>query len=285
MTIISLLLIVLIIIVINNYPVVLTTTISSLSLFFNNLFPSLFLLLVLFKLLLNKQTYSLIKHICPLLSYSVYLYTLTGIIMGFAGNTLLLNDAYNKKQISNEELEYITNRVCLPSATFIIFSIGTALSSYRLSTYLFIIQVLIILLFVTINPPLHHASFDNDFKIKDINKAFISSGNGLFMLFCYVTTLSCISAILTLPLSDNAALTVLCFSEFASSTLKIAAIPSSLLSRLIIISAILGFGSISTHIQIKVLADYSYHYQDFLKYRIIQCLLSILLSTLLIFFL
>ena len=285
MIIISIMLILLVIIVTTNFPIVLTTTITSLSLFFTSIFPSLFLLLVLFKLLLNKQTYSILKKVCPLLTYSVYLYTLTGIIMGFAGNTLLLNDAFHKKQITAEEVKFITTRVCLPSATFIIFSIGTALNSYKLSLYIFIIQVLITFLFICINSPLHHATFDNDFKLKDINTAFISSGNGLFMLFCYLTTFSCITSILTLPLSEQASLTVLCFSEFASSSLKIATLPNHILYKIIIISAIIGFGSFSTHIQIKVLADYSYHYQDFLKYRIIQCILSILLSSLLIFFL
>lgn len=266
-----------------NYPIVLASTISSLSLFFSNLFPSLFVLLVFFKLLLNRQSISFLKKLFPPLSFSIILYTLTGIIMGFAGNTLLLNDAYHNKQISDEELQFITTRVCVPSATFIIFGIGTALNSYFYGVLLFLIQAGITIIFVSIHPPLHKITINHTFQLRDINTIFIQIGNGLFMLFCYVTVLSCINALITLPLSNEASLTVLCFMEFASSSLQIASLPVSFSLKLPVISAILGFGSFSAHIQTKVLADYTYSYPDFLKYRIIQCILSVLLSFLLVF--
>lgn len=265
-----------------NFPLVVASTINSLSLFFTTLFPSLFILLILFKVLLNKYTINLLKKFCPLLSYSIVLYTFTGLMLGFAGNTILLNDAFRSKQLAKEELAFITTRVCLPSFSFVVFSIGSLLNSYYYGFLLVLVQLIITLIFISINPPLSKSNINNTINITSINNILIDTGNSLFLLFSYVTIFSCLSAIICINASESLKLTILSLLEFASSTLQIASLNTDINLRFITISAILGFGSLSAHFQIKALATYPYVYQDFLKYRLIQCLLSVVISFILI---
>ena len=123
-----------------HLPTVLLSTFDSIKIFFTTIVPSLFIMMILSKLILNKQSMYFLSH---LVKNPLILYAFLGCILGFSGFVVLLNDAIDKKQLNSTQATYLINHFCLPSAMFMISTIGSKLNNYPLSITLYILNILL----------------------------------------------------------------------------------------------------------------------------------------------
>lgn len=253
---------------------VIAISITTIQMFLNTLFPSLFFSLVLCKLLLQNGFINLLSKYVPFLRYNTIIYGIFGSLLGFAGNALLMKEAYDKQELSQRDLESVTLCFCIPSLSFF-FTIGALLGNLYLGLLLYIIQLLFSFLVLLFQPS--SSLFEGTNKntaLHGLKDAIASSGVGLYMMLGFILftniSISLLSACFPFPIQ-----TVLHYmGEFASACVEVTTLSIILPKQLLLLAFILGFGSISVHMQIYALLPVHPSYLKFLFYRILQSLFS-----------
>lgn len=266
---ISLLMLILFLCLVVATPHTIDTTKIAINSFINALFPSLFLILVLSKLLYYYGVFNSLYNHLPKILKSLY-FPLLAIIFGFSGNAVFLNTNQELSDNNKKHLIYCFN---LPSFSFTIFTLGYLLQDYFASSILFSIQVLAALILFFRKPlklPKYLPAKNTPIK-ECLSKAIIESGVGLYIMLAYIIIISAISAMISNELWVNGLL------EFSSSTLQISASNLPLVQKLIAITIILGFGSISSHLQVFNLIELNLNYLTFYFYRLLQTILSLII--------
>lgn len=262
-----------------NINLIMNVAISTISDFINTLFPSMFFSLVLCKLLIqNGFMHQLSKHI-PIFSYSTLSYGLLSSILGFAGGSLLLKDAYERNELSKSDVESVAYCFCIPSISFFI-TIGTLLKDLKLGLFLYAIQVIYSFFMLSFHSSTKCNLDIQKATLNSIKNAIQSSGLGLYSMLGYILLIRCGITLITqcFPLPLQIATQYL--GEFASSSLQIIQMNLPLTKQLVLLSFVLGFGSFSAHLQTYALLPIRPSYLYYLAYRIGQSLFSALLTTL-----
>lgn len=266
----------LILLVLSFFQMTIVIEVSSqvLQTFLVTLFPSLFFMLVLCKLLLHSGIiHRILQRYAPL-NYTLYLYALLGIIMGFAGNALLLRDSYHKNEISGHEVKIITLCCCIPSFSFCIFTIGNLLGDIRYGILLYAVQCIFACMMLSLYTPSTKLSSKENTALS-LQKVLQSSGNGLYMMLGYILLVSVTLALLT-PLIPKELKEILFYiGEFASASIQTVTSANTLSTKLYTLSIILGFGSLNAHLQIYAITPIVPRYTTFLVYRLLQMVFSI----------
>lgn len=244
-----------------------------------SLFPTMFFSLVLCKLLIqNGLIQRTTKHL-PFLRYNTILYGILGILLGFAGNAIIMKEEYEKGNLTKEEIESVTLCFCIPSLSFIL-ALSHSLGSIRYGLLLYFSQVLFAFIALLFSPSSSYTQSHKKATLSSIKDAIQSSGIGIYIMMGYILLVNISVALLTsyLPPTWQTALQYL--SEFASACLEIVKLPLSLPQQLLRLSLILGFGSFSAHLQIYGLLPLTPSYLKFLLYRSLQTLFSLLIISL-----
>ncbi|MBR3694602.1 MAG: hypothetical protein IKL88_08755 [Erysipelotrichales bacterium] len=241
--------------------------------FLITIFPSLFFMLVLCKLLLQSGMLQRVLQRSSL-HYALYLYALLGIIIGFAGNALLLKDAYHHDQITSREVQIITLCCCIPSFPFCIFTLGSLLGDMRYGVLLYATQCIFACVMLSFYIPSTKLSLKENTALS-LQEALQSSGNGLYMMLGYILLVSVMLALVTPLLPQYLQEILFYIGEFASASIQTVTSSNTLSTKLYTLSIILGFGSLNAHLQIYAITPVVPKYSTFLLYRILQMLFSI----------
>lgn len=258
---------------------VMEVSISTLSTFMNTLFPSLFFSLVLCKLLIQNDFIHQLSKYIPILSYSTISYGIFSSILGFAGGSLLLKDAYERNEISKKDVESVAYCFCMPSISFFI-TIGTLLKEVRLGLFLYAIQVIYSFFMLSFHSSTKCNLSIQKATLNSISHAIQSSGLGLYNMLGYILLISSTLTLATLYFPQPIQLLVQYLGEFASSSIEIIQMNLPLTKQFVLLSFVLGFGSISAHLQSYALLPIRPSYLYYLAYRIGQSLFSACFSLL-----
>lgn len=253
--------------------IVMEVSVATLSSFTNTLFPSMFFSLVLCKLLIQNGFIKQLSKYFPFLSYSTFVYGILSALLGFAGGTLLLKDAYERNEISKRDVECVSCCFCIPSFSFFI-TIGTLLNQPTLGIFLFGVQCIFSFFMLCFLPSTKCVLGNQKATLHSIKDAIQSSSYGLYIMLGYILLISISLRLMTLYFPLPLQISIQYLGEFASSCLHIIHSDIVLTKQLILLAFVLGFGSFSAHLQVYALLPIRPSYLYYFAYRIGQSIFS-----------
>lgn len=258
---------------------------QSLTIWFEQLVPSMFVSMVLIRVLYKQD---MLTHLFPSLfcrwfamdSHAMTL-VLSSMLLGFPNGSIFIEEAYQKGNIDLTGARRLFPICCFPTPGFVILSCGAGLfHSITIGLLFYLSQILygFLCLWLTRRTPISfHSSSQHATSslMKDLAISMMESGTSLFMiggylmLFMSMTSVlfSFLPAFLRIPLS-------IC-TEFSNGIYIIQEMAWPLVPSLMASCALLGFGGFCVHMQIYSLCDQSKtSYLRFFLYRIFQSILT-----------
>lgn len=260
----------------------------SLTLWFENLVPSMFVTMVLIRLLYKQQ---MLQHLVPDmicrmfgLDQASFALVISSMLLGFPNGSLFIEEAYRRKELDLQGAQRLFLICCFPTPGFVILSCGVGLyHNAKTGFYLYVSSVLygFFMLWLTRSKSIHphhikHQS-TNSF-MQDFSASLLESGTSLFMIGGYLMIFMSVTGIVFSFLPQLVSLPLRICAEFSSGVFLIQATSLSTICKLLCTSALLGFGGFCVHMQIYSMCDNcKTKYRTFLIYRILQSLLSCLI--------
>lgn len=267
---------------------------KSLTLWFENLVPSMFVTMVLIRLLYKQQ---MLQHfvpdfICRMfgLDQASFALVISSMLLGFPNGSLFIEEAYRRNELDIDGAHRLFLICCFPTPGFVILSCGVGLYHQAIiGFYLYISSVLcgFLMLFltrhqriITTSPSLIHMHH----FMQDFSSSLLESGTSLFMIGGYLMIFMSITGIIFSFLPTFISLPFRISAEFSSGVFLIQATSLSTLSKLLCTSALLGFGGFCVHMQIYSMCDTcKTKYFIFFLYRIFQSIISLLIFCIFLF--
>lgn len=267
---------------------------QSLTLWFENLVPSMFVTMVLIRLLYKQQ---MLQHfvpdfICRIfgLDQTSFALVIASMLLGFPNGSLFIEEAYRRGELTKDGAHRLFLICCFPTPGFVILSCGVGLyHQTMIGFYLYISSILcgLLMLFltrhqriVTTPPSLNHPQH----FMQDVSASLLESGTSLFMIGGYLMIFMSVTGIVFSFLPALISLPLRICAEFSSGVFLIQAASLSTLSKLLCTSALLGFGGFCVHMQIYSMCDTcKTKYVRFFLYRLFQSITSLLIFCVFLF--
>ncbi len=272
--------ILLIILTIIKRPIITTAIIDAINIWINNIFPSLFPILIISDLIISTDLIKIItdnigflfNKLFKVSKYSSYVFIIS-LLSGCPSNAKYIKDLLDHNLISKEEA-IKTLSMSLLYNPILILSITTFL--HKSDVYLIIIfNIIINLIIGLINRNIKCQYLNNDYLLqKNFNliSSISSTIDTLLLVLGSLVLFIALSSIIPFnhPLLDG-------IFEITNGIKEMALI-SNYQDKLMITGILMSFGGLSIQTQIKsILKDYDLEYSLFYKSRIIHLILFILL--------
>ena len=281
-----------IIFIFTNNKDVAEVIINATNLFLRKVFVSLFPMFIINDILINLNIpyyfylvfNKLFLKVFKTSGLGAYVFIMS-LISGTPSNAYILKELVEERKLSYEEASHFLMFTYFSNPLFLTIMLGSIFDSkttLKIILIHYISNILIGILKRGKAPKITHQSFQletrkrNGILIKSINKSIST----LLMILGTVTFYMLLTYIITYPFQDNILLKT-CFSGFLEITNGLNnLINLNIYSKIkeIIAIAIISFGGLSIHTQIKaILEDTKINYKYFLKGRILHTIIGILL--------
>ncbi|MEG0329772.1 MAG: hypothetical protein RR537_01525 [Longicatena sp.] len=271
-----------------NGAISVQTTQDALHIWFEKLVPSLFVSMVLVRILykqeiLQKLPIPFVKSIFHMDKDS-FCMVLCTLFLGFPSGACFLDECYANKELTKKEAQRLLYTCSFATPSFIILSCGVVLfQSVRIGFLLFLAQVTsgLCLLFFTRKTCIvthHKKSFVISSISKDLSSSIMESGKILYMIGGYLLFFMCCANLLFsfLPISLSYTLRIL--SEFSSGIMLLNTLSLSSITLQLLTCMVLSFGGFCVHLQVYSLLEHlPFSYPTYLRYRLLQSVLSALI--------
>lgn len=272
--------ILLIILTIIKRPIITTAIIDAINIWINNIFPSLFPILIISDLIISTDLIKIItdnigflfNKLFKVSKYSSYVFIIS-LLSGCPSNAKYIKDLLDHNLISKEEA-IKTLSMSLLYNPILILSITTFL--HKSDVYLIIIfNIIINLIIGLINRNIKCQYLNNDYLLQrnfNLISSISSTIDTLLLVLGSLVLFIALSSIIPFnhPLLDG-------IFEITNGIKEMALI-SNYQDKLMITGILMSFGGLSIQTQIKsILKDYDLEYSLFYKSRIIHLILFILL--------
>ena len=257
---------------------------NALSIWFEKLVPSMFLSMVLVRLLYKEHAFDHLPSLgLPALlgmDQGAWNLVLCTMFLGFPTGSVFVDEAVRDGVLSRQDAARLLYCCCFPTPGFVIISCGIVFfKSLHIGMLLFALQLLsgLLLLLFTRRHTVHTfpaAVASSQSFMRNLSSAVTESGISLYMIGGY------------LMLFMSPALNIRSLAEFSSGIVLINVTPFSTMQRLLLTSFLLGFAGFCVHMQIMSMVEQvPLRYPVFLLYRILQGMISVLLLILCVQFL
>ncbi len=249
-----------------NYSLVLDATITSFDIWLNKVFPYLFIMIILNDVLLSLNFVTIFKK--P----SLYVFFLS-LTSGSPTSAIIINNLYTSRKIDKDYANITLLFSYFANPLFLYTILNTIFNSFTITIKLILIHYLsnflIYLLFRKKLSPTNTYSINSTINIaSSIKKAMTTTTMVLGAITFYLV----ISNILSLPLLLRG---IMEMTQGLNSLITLDFAHKDLLCMLFI-----SFGGISIHTQVKCILDETdLDYTYFLKGRIYQTIIAIILTT------
>lgn len=258
---------------------------QSLTLWFENLVPSMFVSMVLLRLLYKQQLLQSLfpSFFCRIFGLDQHAMALviSSMLLGFPNGSQFIEEAYQAKEIDQKAARRLFPICCFPTPGFVILSCGEGIfHSISIGFLLYLSQIVygFLCLWCTRKHVISCTSTrlsKTNSLMKDLGSSMMESGTSLFMIGGYLMIFMSLSGILFsfLPAALRFPLSIV--AEFSSGTFLIQQAHLSLYASLMATCALLGFGGFCVHMQIYSLCETSKaSYSCFFRYRLLQTIIS-----------
>ena len=257
---------------------------NGLSLWFEKLVPSLFLPMVLLKLLYVRQVFHHVsfpfvcsyfhinKETIPLL--------INTILLGFPLGSISIKEAYDRKQLQEKEAKRLLYTCCFASPSFILITCGVVcFHSITIGILLFISQLCSGLLLFRCTKSCQIEALPNTYPItsfpKQLATIMTESGLTLFLIGGYLLFFLTLTNLLSSLLPSFCVPILTLLSEFSTGIFYVTSLPYNPLLQQLLICFILSFAGFCVHMQIfSSVFPIKMSYPKFLCFRIAQGLIS-----------
>lgn len=264
---------------------------DALILWFEKLVPSLFISMVLVRLLFEQQIFAyLLKPFAPILTKILNIdqnglsLVVSSILLGYPTSSTFIDQQAKQGLLTHASAKRLLYTCSFATPGFMIMSCGVVLfQSSIIGWKLFAIQLLcgLILLLLTRSTPIVSKT---DLQkapsfMQSLSKAIFESGKTLYLIGGYLMFVMTLTSLLFSFFPESFTLLFRACIEFSSGIVAIATTPLSPLIKLLFTSALLGFGGFCVHMQVmSMLESVSISYFSYLAYRLFQALLAIILA-------
>lgn len=270
----------------NSTTVVLISK-QSLTMFFDVLIPSLFFMMVILKTMelsgilawMGRGLQPLLRVVLQSHSSEVP-YLLSGLLLGFSANAMLVANAYEEGMLSEQSAKRILYHIHTPTITFCVIACGSLLGNIRYGFLVYGVQVLFCsigyrlsrLQFTTSLSPMTNRSKKRP-MLASLTKAVGATGLGLYQMAGYILLSSVVLAFVSEWIPAGFHFGMKSITEFASSAIQTCHLPISLTSKLILLSIIFGFGGFCGHLQVYTfLNGFPLRYHSYFALRVAQAI-------------
>lgn len=269
---------------------------NALSIWFEKLVPSMFISMVLVRLLYKERAFDYLPSFgLPSLmgmDKGAWNLVLCTMFLGFPTGSVFVDEAVRDGVLSEHDARRLLYCCCFPTPGFVIISCGIVFfKSLMIGILLFILQLLsgLLLLLFTRKHTIHTVfvpSSASQSLMRHLSSSITESGISLYMIGGYLMLFMSVTAVLFSFLPEFPALIVRSLAEFSSGIVLINITPVSVLQRMLLTCFLLGFAGFCVHMQIMSMVEHvRLRYPVFLLYRILQGLLSVILLILCVQFL
>lgn len=250
---------------------------------FEQLVPSLFFPMVCIKTLYKQHYFNSLPALCfPALfkiDKTAWNIVLCTVFLGFPNSSIFIDKITQQGVLSAEDGKRLLCCCCFPAPGFVIITCGIVLyNSIQIGIMLFVIQIAsgLCLLFFTRHKPIicHALPHASSSFMNDLRSSLIETGVSLYMIGGYLLFFSNLTA-LFLIFFPSSPIYLQSLLEFSNGITYIYQSASSFEIKLIFSSFLLAFGGFCVHMQIMGMVEHiRLSYLTFLKYRILQGILS-----------
>lgn len=269
---------------ITNSKIVISSVNTSLEIFINNIFVSLFPFFILSDILIN---YNYIYYLSKIFKFKYSYIILMSLISGLPSNAKYINNLLTNNQINIKDAEILLSITYFPNPMFVIGTIGTLLLNNTLLGILILINIYIsnlILYLIYYNKLSNNNIRINTKKIsfftllkasitKNINTLLIILGT----IVIFILTSNLLFNYIHLnPLLKSIIMSIL---EMTSGIKKISILNINTNLKFILISSSLIFSGISIICQsLSILSDYKINIKFILKNKLFLLLINLILN-------
>ena len=271
-----------------------TYALSALTIWFEKLVPSMFVSMVLVRVLYQMEILPLLAKpfkwlITPLFHLDSHAFALViaSLFLGFPTSAILIDEEVQKGYLKSEDARKLINCCCFATPGFIILSCGTVLyHSAKIGFQLFLVSFIsgLLLLLLTRRQAVEMPAVTKRqcvpfFHI--LSSSMMESGKALFMIGGYLMIVMSVTAAIIPLLPAITQFFTKVITEFSSGTIMIAESTMTPSIKLAATAALLSFGGLCVHLKIHAMAVHSsLHYPQYLFYRCLQSLLSFVMAML-----
>lgn len=259
---------------------------TSLLLWFEKLVPSMFVSMVLIRILYKQQCFEYLPSLgLPVLfrmDKDTWNLVLCTMFLGFPTGSSFIDEAVKKRLLSSKDAKVLLYCCCFPTPGFVFITCGIVFfHSLSIGILLFILQILSGLLLLLFTP---HSYIQSN-KVShscisimgSIKSSIIESGVSLYMIGGYFMLFTTLTTILFSFFPSSISFFFQYLAEFSNGISLVGTSFYPLSIKLQLTSFILGFGGFCVHMQIMNMVEYvKLNYFIFLCYRVAQGVLSLL---------
>lgn len=266
--------------IISNGLTTYTYALEGLCMWFEKLIPSLFIPMIIIKILYMRNVFSFFhpKWILKLLNINKEALNiiLSCMLLGFPTSSLLIDQAYHEHLLSKEGATRLLYICSFAAPGFVIVTCGGLFfHSIHIGIILFCAQIIagLILLLCTRKQPIHAVSTVKKSQpfTKQLAISIKESGITLYMIGGYLLIFLSFTNTISNYLPSFLILPIKVVMEFSSGSFQINSLSIPLLSKSIFLTLLLSFGGFCVHMQIFSMVEYiPLSYIKFLYYRILQ---------------
>lgn len=268
----------------------------ALRLWFETLVPSLFVIMVLVKVLFAFHCFDWLMRplawlIAPLLGIGKHSmsYVAALMLLGFPAGAAFIDQEVAMGRLNEAQGKRLVYTCSFATPGFVIMTLGSVLfGNVKIGLVLFVIQLLaaFVLLLLTrkqIIPDIGDCQNVPPF-VSTLKTAMLDSGKALYMMGGYLMLCISICGVL-LPFFPAFLQTPLAvITEFSSGCVSLAALSLSLPLRLMLISMLLSFGGLCVHMQVISMSEHiALSYGTYLCFRILQSAVTGIIAYVLFF--
>ncbi|MBP3399357.1 MAG: hypothetical protein J6K75_06340 [Erysipelotrichaceae bacterium] len=263
------------------------TSAIMLDFWFEQLVPSLFLCIFILQLLSSTSFFSEIskpfRFLCPLLNISTEALGLvfSCLLMGAPSSTLLINQAYKQKQITEKMAHRLLCSISVSTISFLIMTIGALmLKDIHLGIYLWIIQILcaFVCLGCTRSVAVIMSTPLTNTKKHSIRSALFQTGSILFMIGGYLLIFQNLAHFILSFIPESFHQFVFIISEFSYGC-KLISESFDTSKAFVLISALCGFNGLCVQFQSLSMSELHISIGKYFCFRCFQSLMSLLMAS------
>lgn len=265
---------------------------EALTIWFEKLVPSMFLCMVLVRLLYEQGFFDMLgKPLRPLLQFlfhidvSGFSLVLSSMLIGFPTGAVLFDEQVESNQLSLPAGKRLLYTCSFATPGFIVLTCGTLMfHSFSIGLKLLMIQWIcgFIFLFLTRNTPIITQTTNIKLApsfLSSLTHALLDTGKTLYLIGGYLMLFLTLSSILLQLLPWYLSLPFSIFAEFSSGVIIIHSQAWSITNQLIVMSMLLGFGGFCVHMQITGMVSHmEYRYHTYFIWRLAQMMVSGILA-------
>ena len=274
--IILLLLLVYLIIIYINYNKLKMIVNSTLLIYINNVFPFLFITMIINNILLD---INMIYYTNKITNNPIYYLLIVSITSGSPMNAIIIKDFLDKGIINENDASFLIAPTMFNNPLFIVNYLNLIFKEKMLiSLLIYYLSNIVLFIYIINKIKINKKSIiKNNIKIKYLIKNSIDKSiHNLLNILCIILIFKITCDII---LNDSLiSILIKGLLEITSGLTSLININLSLKIKRIITSIILSFGSLSILMQISIILDkYNINYKYFFKYKFIQIIINTIL--------